>query len=136
MKILFFLLTATLSIASAADTITKWTDENGKVHYGDTSAVKFTEEPKTVEIRETFDQKSYNEARERHKETKEIGDNMEMERLAKEKKRREKETKSIKYTVVPNVNPLYGRDLGYGYPHGAPVHHSGGNTGSGGLVAW
>jgi len=91
MKSHILLLALTLSIAATADTIKKWTDEKGNVHYGDKKAAEYVKESETLEIKDTYDQQSYNEGMERHKENIEIGDTLEKERISEESKRKEEE---------------------------------------------
>lgn len=97
MKLLIFLLTLSLSIAATADTVKKWTDANGNVHYGDKKAAEYVKGTETLKIRDTYDQQSYEEGVERHKENKIIGDKLEKERIAEEKKREAEENKPVSH---------------------------------------
>lgn len=72
MKLLIFLLTLSLSIAATADTVKKWTDANGNVHYGDKKAAEYVKGTETLKIRDTYNQQSYEEGVERHKENKPV----------------------------------------------------------------
>jgi hypothetical protein len=95
MKSHIFLLTLFLPMAATADSVNKWIDDQGKVHYGDKKAVEHIEGTKTIKIQDTYDQQSYEEGIERHKETSKIADDLEKERLQEEKlKAEENESKS------------------------------------------
>jgi hypothetical protein len=76
-------------MAVSADTIQKWTDQNGIVHYGDFYSAKNAEKSETLKINNTFDQQSYDEGIQRHKDTKELSDKLEKEQVAGDKKREE-----------------------------------------------
>lgn len=111
MKSHFFLLTLTLSMAATADTVEKWTDEKGVVHYGDKNAAEYVKGAETLKIQNTYDQQSYDEGMERHKENIEIGDTLEKERITEETNRKEEEEDEKKSSpparagrtaVVPN----------------------------------
>lgn len=111
MKSYFFLLTLALSMAAAADTVEKWTDEKGVVHYGDKKAAEYVKGSETLKIQDTYDQQSYNEGMERHKETLEIGNTLENQRITEDTKRKEDEdsekasrppVRAGRTAVVPN----------------------------------
>ncbi|GMT41263.1 MAG: hypothetical protein IEMM0001_1998 [bacterium] len=125
MKLLFFLLTLSLSMAAMADTVKKWIDTNGNVHYGDKKAAEYVKGTETLKIRDTYDQQSYDEGVERHKENKIIGDKLEKERIAEEEKREAKEDKPVSHAPssgrttilhppVRRAEPYHNRPSGLG----------------------
>jgi hypothetical protein len=89
MKIILFLLILSASTLASVDTVKKWTDEKGKVHYGDIEAAEDVKKVETLKIEDTYDQQSYEEGIQRHKETEKFGDQYEKERLAEEKRKQE-----------------------------------------------
>jgi hypothetical protein len=101
MKTILFLLILTLSSVATGDTVKKWTDEKGKVHYGDKKAAEYVEGTETLKIKDTFNQQSYDEGMQRHKETKEFADSQEKERLKDEEKQRKMEEKKSSNTSPP-----------------------------------
>ncbi|MFW2438458.1 MAG: hypothetical protein ACN4GR_03710 [Arenicellales bacterium] len=111
MKSHIFLLTLMLSMAASADTIKKWTDEKGIIHYGDKKSAEHVKGAETLEILDTYDQQSYDEGMDRHKENIEAGDALEKERITEEAKRIEEEegekkssppARAGRTAVVPN----------------------------------
>jgi hypothetical protein len=50
MKTILFLLILTVSSVATGDTVKKWTDEKGNVHYGDKKAAKYVEGTETLRI--------------------------------------------------------------------------------------
>ncbi|MCK5360358.1 MAG: DUF4124 domain-containing protein [Gammaproteobacteria bacterium] len=95
MKPVILFLALFISITTNADTVKKWTDDQGNVHYGDQKAAKYVKGTKTLEIKDTYDQEAYDEGIERHKETEEIGDQLEKERIVEEEKRKEEENEPV-----------------------------------------
>jgi len=93
MKTILFLLILTVSSVATGDTVKKWTDESGIVHYGDEKAAEYVKGTKTLKIQDTYDQQSYDDGMERHKETAEFADKAEKERLSEEAKNREDKEK-------------------------------------------
>ncbi len=91
MKLLIFLFALSLSMAATADTIKKWIDSEGNIHYGDKKSAEYIKGTETLKIKDTFDQQSYDEGVQRHKETKIYADELEKERIAEEAKEREAE---------------------------------------------
>ena len=89
MKIILFLLILSASTVASGDTVKKWTDEKGKVHYGDKKAAENIKGSETLIIEDTYDQQSYDEGIQRHKETEKFADQYEKERLAEEKRKQE-----------------------------------------------
>lgn len=87
MKLLILLFTLSLTIAASADTIQKWTDKNGIVHYGDIYSADYVERSETLKINNSFNQQSYDEGMQRHKDTIDLSDKLEKERITEEKKR-------------------------------------------------
>jgi hypothetical protein len=69
MKALLILLIFIASSVASGQTIEKWVDKNGEVHYGDKNAAKNIEGAKTLDIKDTVDPKAYEEGIERNKET-------------------------------------------------------------------
>lgn len=83
-----------------ADEIKKWTDAEGRVHYGDKKAV--IEDPakvETLDIEDTFDQQSYDDAMKRNRETEESLDQYRQER--EDQARRELEEAAANRPVAP-----------------------------------
>ena len=91
MKLHIFLLSLLFSTSAAADTVQKWTDEKGVVHYGDQKAAELVKKTETLEIKDTYDQQAYEEGMERHKETEEIANELEQERIKEEEEQRKTE---------------------------------------------
>jgi phage/plasmid-associated DNA primase len=101
MKIILFLLILSASTVASGDTVKKWTDEKGKVHYGDKKAAEYVEGTETLKIKDTYNQQSYDEGTQRHKETKKFADSLEKDRLKEEEKKREMEEKESSKTSAP-----------------------------------
>lgn len=55
---IFFLASNTI----AADTIQKWTDDSGRVHYGDSAPASNITQGRSLEIQNTFDPVAYEQA--------------------------------------------------------------------------
>lgn len=85
MKILFLFLCFTLPFAATAETVKKWVDEKGIVHYGDKKAAATVKDAKTLKIEDTFDAKAYQEGLQRHRETEALVKEYEDERAQQEK---------------------------------------------------
>ena len=85
MKILFLFLCFTLPFAATAETVKKWVDEKGIVHYGDKKAAATVKDAKTLKIEDTFDAKAYEEGLQRHRETEALVKEYEDERAQQEK---------------------------------------------------
>ena len=96
MNLHIFLLTLAISMPAGADSVKKWTDEKGNVHYGDKKAAEYAEGTETLEIKDSFNQQSYEEGVVRHKETKELADSLEKERLKEEEKLKAEEARDVK----------------------------------------
>jgi hypothetical protein len=105
MKTILFLLILTVSSVATGGTVEKWTDEQGRVHYGDKKAAKNIKGTETLKIEDTFDQQSYEEGMERHRETAEFADKQEKERLAEEAKHKEEEKKENEKKSSPPARP-------------------------------
>ena len=101
MKIILFFLFLSLSSLATADTVKKWTDEQGNVHYGDIKASKDIKKTETLEIKDTYDPQAYEEGIQRHKDTKEFGDQYEKERLSEEKQKQEEAASKPSSTAPP-----------------------------------
>ena len=119
MKIILFLLILSVSSAATGDVVNKWTDENGKVHYGDKKAAKNVKGATTLKIEDTFDQQSYEEGIQRHQETEEIADDLEKERVQEEEKQRE-----IEQSEPSPASPPAGRTTIINAPAGYPVYRN------------
>lgn len=92
MKILFLFLCFTLPFAATAETVKKWVDEKGIVHYGDKKAAATVKDAKTLKIEDTFDAKAYEEGLQRHRETEALVKEYEEERAQQEKVADEEKT--------------------------------------------
>jgi hypothetical protein len=87
--ILIVLMLSGLHLASA-DEITKWTDEEGRVHYGDRKArIENPIKVETLQVDDTFDQKAYDDAMERNRETEQSLKEYQAERESQAKRERE-----------------------------------------------
>ena len=110
MKLLVGLTLLLFSFITSAEDVKKWVDESGKVHYGNVPPQTEAEPVKKLEIQDTFDQKEYEKAKERHKEVEKFGDNLEQERKAEEEKKAKAEAErkaSIKQpppAATPTIN--------------------------------
>ncbi len=118
MKLQTFLLTLVFTSSAMADTVKKWVDADGNVHYGDKKSSEYIEKTETLKINNTFDPQLYREGVERHKETEEFANKLEQERLEEERKRKLDEVKEHSHpppsggTVVinpPIIRPGYSR---------------------------
>ena len=92
MKILCFFLFFTLPFAATAETVKKWVDEKGIVHYGDKKAAATVKDAKTLKIEDTFDENAYEEGMQRHRETEALVKEYEEERAQQEKVADEEKT--------------------------------------------
>jgi len=70
-----------------ADTVHKWIDEKGQVHYGTEAPDDPSRRVETLRIENTFDQQAYEEAVQRNAETEEALREYEDERAAREEQR-------------------------------------------------
>ena len=95
MKTLFCLLILTLSSVASGDTVKKWVDEKGVVHYSDGEAAENVK-AETLKIENTYDQEAYEEGLKRHEETEQFADEYEKERLTEEKRRETEESEEAK----------------------------------------
>lgn len=121
MKIIIILLSLCVSMITMADTIKKWTDKDGVVHYGDPEAAEHIKGTTTLKLEDSFDEQAYQEGVERHKEVKDFGDKMEKEREAEEKQKAEEERlnrppPALNRTTIINPTLTYGTP--YRYPRG------------------
>jgi hypothetical protein len=119
MKIFIFLITLALSATSTADTIKKWTDKDGTVHYGDQEAAENVDKAKSLNIDDTFDQQAYEEGVERHKEVEEFGDKLEKSRIEEAKQEAEEERLNRPAPVAGRttiINPTLSYGVPYRYP--------------------
>lgn len=62
MRKLTFFLFLLASNTVAADTIQKWTDDSGRVHYGDSAPASDVTQGRSLEIQNTFDPVAYEQA--------------------------------------------------------------------------
>jgi len=92
MKILFLFLFFTVPLAATAETVKKWVDEKGIVHYGDRKAAAAVKDAETLKIEDTFDANAYEEGLERHRETEALVKEYEDERAEQEKVADEEKT--------------------------------------------
>lgn len=92
MKFLFLFLFFTVPFAATAETVKKWVDEKGIVHYGDKKAAATVKDAKTLQIEDTFDEKAYEEGLQRHRETEALVKEYEEERAEQEKVADEEKT--------------------------------------------
>lgn len=83
--VLAFLLV--VSPLVTADTVHKWIDEKGQVHYGTEAPDDPSRRVETLRIENTFDQQAYEEAVQRNAETEEALREYEDERAAREEQR-------------------------------------------------
>ena len=90
MKLAFVFILSVIPIIASAEEVNKWVDDKGKVHYGNVPPATEAIPVKKLEIQDTFDQKEYEKAKERHVETEQFGKELEKERKAGKKKRRRK----------------------------------------------
>lgn len=83
------LLTSLLVVSPlvTADTVHKWIDEKGQVHYGTEAPDDPSRRVETLRIENTFDQQAYEEAVQRNAETEEALREYEDERAAREEQR-------------------------------------------------
>ena len=87
MKSILFLLILILSTIANGDTVRKWVDEKGVVHYSDGEAAQNIEGVETLKLENTYDQEAYEEGLKRHEETEKFADEYERERLKEEEER-------------------------------------------------
>lgn len=99
MKSILFLFILTLSTIANGDTVRKWVDEKGVVHYSDGEAAENIEGVETLKLENTYDQEAYEEGVKRHEETEKFADEYEKERLTEEKEREIEESQRPKATV-------------------------------------
>ena len=103
MKSILFLLILTLSTVANSDTVRKWVDEKGVVHYSDGEAAENIKGAQTIKLESTYDQEAYEEGIKRHEENEKFAEEYEKERL-KEEEEREK----IKQETVKPLAPATG----------------------------
>ena len=96
MKSILFLFILTLSAAANSDTVRKWVDEKGVVHYSDGEAAENIKGAETLKLENTYDQEAYDEGLKRHQETKKVADEYERERLKEEEEQARIEQETIK----------------------------------------
>jgi hypothetical protein len=86
MKGLFIIVLFFSQTVASAETVSKWIDVNGRLHYGDNWQVKKPASESTLVINDTFDEASYKAASRRYSE-------YEKELKLKEKQRKDKAKK-------------------------------------------
>ena len=96
MKSILFLLILILSTIANGDTVRKWVDEKGVVHYSDGEAAENIEGVETLKLENTYDQEAYEEGLKRHEETEKFADEYERERLKEEEERARIERETVK----------------------------------------
>lgn len=87
MKLALVFIFSMVPIIASAEEVNKWVDDKGKVHYGNVPPATEAMPVKKLEIKETFDQKEYEKAKERHIETEQFGEELEKERKADEERK-------------------------------------------------
>ena len=90
MKLILLLLIIAISSTAQAETVKKWIDEQGRIHYGNSNAAIDAE---TVEIMDTFDEKAYQEGVQRYEEMEKFLDEFEQERQTGEERLDEEKRK-------------------------------------------
>ena len=107
MKLALVFIFSMVSIIASAEEVKKWVDDKGKVHYGNVPSDTEGMPARELEIKDTFDQKEYEKAKERHVETEQFGKELEKERNAdKERKAREEaERKASIKQPPPSAGP-------------------------------
>jgi|GEM_PF-1433036 len=107
MKLALVFIFSMVSIIASAEEVKKWVDDKGKVHYGNVPSDTEGMPSRKLEIKDTFDQKEYEKAKERHVETEQFGKELEKERKAdKERKAREEaERKASIKQPPPSAGP-------------------------------
>jgi len=68
MKVLTALVILLACNNSFSDTIQKWTDESGQVHYGDNPPLASSHQIEQLEIEDSFDPEAYDQANKRNSE--------------------------------------------------------------------
>ena len=96
MKSILFLLILTLSSAANGDTVRKWVDEKGVVHYSDREDAGNIEGAETLKLENTYNQEAYEEGLKRHEETEKLADEYERERLKAEEEQERIERETVK----------------------------------------
>ena len=107
MKLALVFIFSMVSIIASAEEVKKWVDDKGKVHYGNVPSDTEGMPARELEIKDTFDQKEYEKAKERHVETEQFGKELEKERKADEerKAREEAERKASIKQPPPSAGP-------------------------------
>ena len=98
MKLALVFIFSMVSIIASAEEVKKWVDDKGKVHYGNVPSDTEGMPARKLEIKDTFDQKEYEKAKERHVETEQFGKELEKERKA-DKERKAKEEAERKASI-------------------------------------
>jgi len=107
MKLALVFIFSMVSIIASAEEVKKWVDDKGKVHYGNVPSGTEGMPAKKLQIQDTFDQKEYEKAKERHVETERFSKELEKERKAEEesKARGEAERKAHIKQPPPFAGP-------------------------------
>jgi hypothetical protein len=107
MKLAFAFIFSVIPIIASAEEVNKWIDDKGKVHYGNVPPATEAVPVKKLEIQDTFDQKEYEKAKERHVETEQFGKELEKERKSEEerKAKEEAERKASIKQPPPSAGP-------------------------------
>ncbi len=106
MKAILYLVILSLPTIASAETVQKWTDETGKVHYGNSRDAVYGNSTETLIIRDTFDQKEYKAGLARQKDDERVGAQYEKERTAETRKKQlaeEKRHVNPSLLAVPHV---------------------------------
>lgn len=110
MKLAFVFIFSVIPVIASAEEVNKWVDDKGKVHYGNVPPATEAMPVKKLEIQDTFDQKEYEKAKERHVETEQFAKELEKERKSEEEKKAKEEAErkaSIKQppaSAGPRIN--------------------------------
>ena len=91
MKLALVFIFSIVSIIASAEEVKKWVDDKGKVHYGNVPSETEGMPAKKLQIQDTFDQKEYENAKERHVETEQFGKELEKERKVEEESKAKEE---------------------------------------------
>ena len=115
MKLALVFIFSMVPIIASAEEVNKWVDDKGKVHYGNVPPATEAMPVKKLEIKETFDQKEYEKAKQRHVETEQFGEELEKERKADEERKSKEETE--RKASIKQPPPLAGPRINLPAPY-------------------
>ena len=101
MKLALVFIFSIVSIIASAEEVKKWIDDKGKVHYGNVPSETEGMPAKKLQIQDTFDQKEYENAKERHVETEQFGKELEKERKVEEESKAKEEAERKAHIKQP-----------------------------------